>query len=483
MKKTLNINLILLTVLFLFTGFYSIAEVKLPSVLTSNMVLQRDHAITIWGWAVKGEKVIVTFNKLVKKTKPDAAGQWKVVFPAMQAGGGPLQLKVQGKNTITLDNILIGDVWICSGQSNMEMALNRVNNAEQEIAKADYPSIRLLHFPKNFQKEPASDVAKASWTACSPQSIPKFSAVGYFFGRYLNKELNVPIGLINTSWGGTNAEAWTSMDYLVKIPKYQNFPAELADKLKKTDSLSMARMKGPNDYHSSLFNGMINPLLNLAVKGAIWYQGESNAAEGMLYRTLFPNMIDCWRDKWHQPDMPFLYVQLANYTDELSEPGKSNWANLREAQLMTLNHPNTGMAVIIDIGEAKDIHPKNKQDVGYRLALNALKLVYGKDIVYCGPIYKSMEIEGDKIALSFNQIGKGLMAKEKYGYLKTFAIAGENKKFYWAKAEIKGDKVIVYSEMVAKPIAVRYAWADNPGEVNLYNKEGLPASPFRTDNW
>lgn len=483
MKKTLNINLILLTVLFLFPGFSSMAEVKLPSVLTSNMVFQRDHAITVWGWAAKGEKVIVTFNKLVKKTKPEASGQWKVVFPAMQAGGGPLQLKVQGKNTITLDNILIGDVWICSGQSNMEMALSRVNNAEQEIAKADYPSIRLLHFPKNFQKEPASDVANASWSVCSPQSIPKFSAVGYFFGRYINKEINVPIGLINTSWGGTNAEAWTSMDYLVKIPKYQYFPAELAERLKKTDSLSIAKLKGPNEYHSSLFNGMINPLLNLAVKGAIWYQGESNAGEGILYRTLFPNMIDCWRDKWHQPDMPFLFVQLANYTAELPEPGKSNWANLREAQLMTLNHPNTGMAVIIDIGEAKDIHPKNKQDVGYRLALNALKLVYGKDIVYCGPIYKSMQIEGDKIALSFDHVGTGLMAKEKYGYLKAFAIAGEDQKFYWAKAEIKGDKVIVYSDMVAKPAAVRYAWADNPGEVNLYNKEGLPASPFRTDNW
>ena len=486
MKKTLNINLILLAVLFLFPGFSSIAEVKLPSVLTSNMVFQRDHAITVWGWAVKGEKVTVTFNKLVKKTKPDAAGQWKVVFPAMQAGGGPLQLKVQGKNTITLDNILIGDVWICSGQSNMEMSVGgwgKVNDYLKEIENANYPSIRLLQFPKNLQKEPVENVDKASWAVCSSQSIPDFSAVGYFFGRYIYKEINIPIGLINTSWGGTNAEAWTSMDYLVKIPNYKNFPDELAKKLKRADSLTLAKMKSPNEIHSSLFNGMINPLLNLAVKGAIWYQGETNASEGILYRTLFPNMINCWRDKWHQPDMPFLFVQLANYKDEPSEPGKSNWASLREAQSMTLSLPNTGMAVIIDIGEAKNIHPKNKQDVGYRLALNALKVAYGKDIVYCGPIYKSMEIEGDKIALSFDHIGSGLMAKEKYGYLKAFAIAGDDKKFYWAKAEIKGDKVIVYSDKVTKPVAVSYAWADNPGEVNLYNKEGLPASPFRTDGW
>jgi sialate O-acetylesterase len=228
---------------------------------------------------------------------------------------------------------------------------------------------------------------------------------------------------------------------------------------------------------------MINPILNFVVKGAIWYQGESNAYEGRLYQTMFPNMIDCWREKWHQPDMPFLYVQLANYMDEPAEPGKSNWASLREAQLMTLKHPKTGMAVAIEIGDAKNIHPTNKQDVGYRLALNAFHLVYGKDIVYCGPIYKSMEVQGNKIAVSFTQLGSGLMAKDKYGYPKAFAIAGADQKFYWARAEIQGDKVVVWSEKASNPVAVRYAWADNPGDANLYNKEGLPASPFRTDNW
>lgn len=504
MKKTSNINLIrgqrakgkeqcalssllfALCFLFLFTGFSSMAEVKLPAVLTSNMVFQRDHEITVWGWATKGEKVSVTFNSLVKKTKADAAGKWKVVFPALKAGGGAMQMKVQGKNTITLDNILIGDVWVCSGQSNMSFPMagwGKPLNYQQEIANANYPNIRLLQFPNNLQKAPVEDVDKAKWDVCSPESVPGFSAVAYFFGRYIYKEINIPIGLINTSWGGTNAEAWTSMDWIVKLPQYKNWQTDMAEKLKKTDSLSLVKMKSPNDMHTSLFNGMINPLLNLAVKGVIWYQGESNTYDWKLYQTMFPNMIDCWREKWREPDMPFLYVQIANYTDELPEPGDSRWAKLREAQTMTLNHPNTGMAVTIDIGEAKDIHPKNKQDVGYRLGLNAMHLVYGKELVYSGPIYKSMEVEGNKIAVSFTQLGTGLMVKDKYGYPKSFAIAGADKKFYWAKAEIKGDKVIVSSEKVANPVAVRYAWADNPGDANLYNKEGLPASPFRTDGW
>jgi sialate O-acetylesterase len=365
----------------------------------------------------------------------------------------------------------------------MAWKVSQSNDATNEIAQANYPSIRLLNYPRNFQKEPVEDIEGASWAVCAPSNVGDFSAVAYFFGRTLFKETNIPIGLINTSWGGTNAEAWTSMDFLVKIEKYRNFPSELAENLKKTDSLTVARMKSPNSYHTSLFNGMINPLLNLGVKGAIWYQGESNAYEGILYRTLFPNMIECWRTKWKQPDMPFFFVQLANYMEDKPEPGESNWAKLREAQLMTLSYPNTGMAVIIDIGDAKDIHPKNKQDVGYRLALNALKMLYGKDIVFSGPIYKTMEINGDKVILSFNHTGSGLVAKDRYGYVKSFAVAGEDKKFYWAKAEIKDNKVIVSSDKVAKPVAVRYAWADNPADANLYNKEGLPASPFRTDSW
>ena len=482
MKKLSKLNLFLLTLLFLALSLSSVAEVKLSGVLTSDMVLQRDKPITIWGWAAKGEKVNVTFNNLTKKTKADASGEWKVVFPAMQAGG-PYELKAQGKNVITLDNILIGDVWVCSGQSNMGVTMKDINNSAKEIAGANYPNIRLFNLPRNMPPQPANDTKGGQWSMCTPDNIRGFSAVAYFFGRDVQKEIDVPIGLIHTSWGGSNAEAWTSMDWLVKLDKYKNYPAQLAETLKKTDSLTLARLKHPNGLHTSLFNGMINPLLKLAVKGAIWYQGESNAYEGRLYQTMFPNMIECWRTKWNQPEMPFLYVQLANYTDELPEPGKSNWANLREAQLLTLSHPNVGMAVTVEIGDAKNIHPTNKQDVGYRLALNALKLVYGKDIVYSGPIYKSMSVEGNKIAISFNHLGSGLMVKDKYGYPKSFAIAGADQKFYWAQAEIQGDKVVVSSPKVANPVAVRYAWADNPGDANLYNKEGLPASPFRTDNW
>jgi len=480
MKKIINIHVIILAVIFLALALPAHADVKLPGVLNNNMVFQRDQEIKIWGWADKGERISVTFNNIIRRTRPDASGKWMVIFPAMQAGG-PFQLKVQGRNTLTLDNILIGDVWICSGQSNMAMKVVNSNDAENEITQADYPYIRLFNYPRNFQREPVEDVENAKWTECSPSTVGDFSAVAYFFGRHIHKEIDVPIGLINTSWGGTNAEAWTSMDYLVKIDKYKNFPAELAENLKKTDSVTVARLKSPNVYHSALYNGMIHPLLNLAVKGAIWYQGESNAYEGMLYRSLFPNMIECWRDKWSQPEMPLFYVQLANYMEEVPEPAESRWANLREAQLLTLSLPNTGMAVIIDIGDAKDIHPKNKQDVGYRLALNALKTAYGKSLVYSGPIYRSMEVDGNKAILSFDHIGSGLIAKDKYGYLKAFSIAGQDKKFHWAKAEIKADKVIVYSENVPKPVAVRYAWADNPADANLYNKEGLPASPFRTD--
>jgi sialate O-acetylesterase len=446
---------------------------------SSDMVLQRDRAIVIWGWADKGERVSITFNNVTKKTKADAAGKWKLVFPEMKAGG-PYEMKVQGKNVISLNNILIGDLWICSGQSNMGVSVKNAKNPEKEIAEADYPSIRLLNVPRNMPTEPVDDIKNASWKTCSPETISGFSAVAYFFGRNIYKELNVPIGLIHTSWGGSNAEAWTSMDYLTKMDKYRSYPSVLAETVQKMESGVDVH---PNKVHTSLYNGMIHPLVELPVKGVIWYQGESNASEGKLYQTLFPNMIQCWRDKWKQPDLPFLFVQLANFTDELPEPGPSNWANLREAQLMSLSVPHTAMTVAIDVGEAKDIHPKDKQTVGDRLSRNALKLVYGKSIADSGPVYESMQQEGNKIVLTFKHVEGGLVAKDKYGYLKSFAVAGEDKKFYWAKAMIKDNQVVVYSDKVTNPVAVRYAWADNPGDANLYNSESLPASPFRTDEW
>lgn len=455
------------------------AEVRLAGIFSSDMVLQRNQNIVIWGWADKGERITVSFNDLTKKTRADGSGKWKVVFPQMQAGG-PYDLTVQGKDLITLNNILIGDIWICSGQSNMGMSVKNSKDAEKEITAANYSNIRLVTVPRVMPTEPVADIKDTSWKVCSPETVANFSAVAYFFGRNIFNEVNVPIGLINTSWGGTNVEAWTSMDYLTKVDKYRNYPAALAETMQQ--AVQGAEIH-PNKVHTSLYNGMIHPIIDLPVKGVIWYQGESNTYEGHLYRTLFPNMIQCWRDKWKQPDLPFLFVQLANFQQEPQEPGESNWARLREAQFMTLTVPSTGMAVAIDVGDANDIHPKDKQTVGHRLALNALKLVYDKPVADSGPTYVSMQAEGNKTILTFKNVEGGLVCKDKYGYLKSFAIAGPDKKFYWAKAMIKGDQVVVYSDKVANPVAVRYAWADNPADANLYNTEGLPASPFRTDDW
>lgn len=455
------------------------ADVKPAGIFSSDMVLQRDQNIVIWGWADKRERVSITFNQQTKKTRADASGKWKLVFPPMPAGG-PYDMKVQGKNVVNFRNILIGDLWVCSGQSNMGMSVKNSSNAEKEIAEANFPSIRLMSVPRNMPVKPVDDIQNASWKVCSPETIPGFSAVAYFFGRNVYNEIDAPIGLIHTSWGGTNVEAWTSMDYLTKVDKYRNYPSTLEETMAK---LEEGKEVHPNKVHTSLYNGMIHPIIDLPVKGVIWYQGESNGYEGILYRTLFPNMIKNWRDKWNQPNLPFLFVQLANYKEAPEEPADSNWGKLREAQLMTLAVPNTAMTVAIDVGDAKDIHPKDKQTVGYRLSRNALKLVYGKPVADSGPIYTSLQTEGDRIILNFKHVEGGLVAKDKYGYLKSFAIAGKDKKFYWAKAMIKDDQVVVYSDKVDNPVAVRYAWAENPGDANLYNTEGLPASPFRTDEW
>lgn len=455
------------------------ADVKPAGIFSSDMVLQRDHDIVIWGWADKGERVSIVFNGLTRKTRADASGKWKLVFPPMPAGG-PFDMKVQGKNLITLSNILIGDLWVCSGQSNMGWPVKESDNAEKEIAAANFPSIRLMTVQRNMPAEPVDDIEASGWKVCSPETIPGFSAVAYFFGRDVFKEVNVPIGLVHTSWGGTNVEAWTGLEYLTKVDQYKNYADELKEVKRK-----IAEGEGlhPNRVHTSLYNGMIHPITDLPVKGVIWYQGESNGNQGILYRTLFPNMIECWRDKWQQPDLPFLFVQLANFKEIPEEPGDSDWGKLREAQLMTLSVPNTAMTVAIDVGEANDIHPRDKQTIGYRLSRNALKLVYGKPVAGSGPIYSSMQVEGNKVILNFKHVEDGLVAKDKYGYLKSFAIAGKDKKFYWAKAMIRGDQVVVYSDKVSEPAAVRYAWADNPGDANLYNSAGLPASPFRTDDW
>ncbi len=484
------------------------ADVELPAVIGDNMVVQRHQRVPIWGTADAGEKVTVTFAGQQVTTTARSDGHWIVHLTAL-AAGGPYEMTVAGKNTVRLQNVLVGEVWACSGQSNMQWSVQASNNAQEEIAAADHPQMRLLTVPRVPASEPASDI-EAQWVVCSPQTVPGFSAVAYFFGREMQKELGVPVGLINTSWGGTPAESWTTRPTLEGDPDFapiverwnqarENYPEqkkkheEALAKWKEEAEKAKAEGKQPprqpgaplfeqKHYEpSALYNGMIAPLIPYAIRGAIWYQGESNAGRAYQYRKLFSAMIRDWRREWGQGAFPFLFVQLANFMAREAEPAESAWAELREAQSMTLRLPKAGQAVIIDIGEANDIHPKNKQDVGRRLALNALAIAHGRDIVYSGPVYRSMETEGDRIRLHFDHVGGGLVAKGG-GPLRGFAIAGEDRKFVWADAAIEGDSVVVHSEGVPNPVAVRYAWANNP-ECNLYNEEGLPASPFRTDSW
>jgi sialate O-acetylesterase len=490
------------------------ADVKLPKVIGDNMVVQRDIKIPIWGTADPGERVEVSLEDRHADATADAHGHWKAVLGALPAGG-PYELTIAGKNKITLKNVLVGEVWVCSGQSNMEMSVNRAMNAEQDIAAANYPKIRLFTVPKKVAETPLDDIAAGpnqtvQWVECSPQTVPGFSAVGYFFGRDLYKALDVPIGLIHTSWGGTPAESWTSKETLEADPELRPIAArwektlrdypEAKEKYEKqlaTWKEEAAKAKaegkpeprrpveplGPQHPHraAGLYNAMITPLVPYAVRGAIWYQGESNAGRAYQYRKLLPAMIRDWRKAWQNEEFPFLIVQLANFMQRAPEPGDSDWAELREAQLQTLSVPHTGLGVTIDIGEANDIHPKNKQDVGHRLALIAEATTYGKDVEYSGPSYASMHAEGSAIRLRFTHAGGGLVAK-RGDKLEGFAIAGKDRKFHWAEAKIDGDSVVVRSDQVADPVAVRYAWANNPA-TNLYNKAGLPASPFRTDDW
>lgn len=638
MKKKLSIFFIC-CFSFAISALY--AEVRLPHIFSDNMILQRDQPIKVWGWADKGETVEVSFLNQRKKVKADKTGKWELELAPI-VYGGPYIMEVKGKsNTITLKDILVGDVWLCSGQSNMEWTVNNVNNAAAEIANANYPQIRAFNVVKDLSLEPKTDL-NGSWEVCSPETVGNFSAVAYFFARKLNQELDIPIGIINSSWGGTDIETWTSPQAFAELPeifnerykniqitdydkfvienenrkkaylkalqndpgiseswfspsyntsswlkmetpklwenvlpdvdgiiwfKYTlNLPGDIegktatlqlgpiddndvtwvnGTKVGETEGYSVNRQYklsanmlkagansivvkvtdtgggggfggraedlwlevdgkkyplagewlyktavinkdfnyidiSPNMLPSLLYNAMINPITNFNIKGAIWYQGENNAFQAYKYRTLFPNMINDWRAKWNS-EFPFYWVQLANFMAKDDSPTDSQWAELREAQTMTLALPQTGEAVITDIGDAADIHPRNKQDVGLRLALNALNKDYGKkDIVYSGPTFKSMDINGNKAIIYFDNIGKGLYTTSKYGYVEGFAIAGADNNFEWAKAYIDGDKLIVYSDNISTPVSVRYSWSNNP-DVNLYNKEGLPAAPFRTD--
>ena len=474
------------------------ADVKLPAIFGDNMVLQGEAKIPVWGTADPGEKVEVRVSVPVVAADGKAAGQarqatadeqgrWKIVLDPLPAVDEAIGFVVTGKNKLTLENVIVGDVWVASGQSNMEWSVTRSDNAKEEIAAAKHPSIRLFQVRKTVASDaPAADVV-GKWVVCSPETIPGFSAVAYFFGREIQAVTRRPIGLIGTYWGGTPAEAWTSSEKLAADDRFDPILkrwAEIDAKAAAGESdASRQGALGPKHPHhpAGLFNGMIAPIVPFAIKGAIWYQGESNASRAYQYRHLFPAMITDWRERWEQGDFPFLFVQLANWRERKDQPAESDWAELREAQSMTLVLPNTGQAVIIDIGEAGDIHPTNKQDVGKRLALAALKVAYGKnDIVYSGPTFADATFGDGKAVLTFKNVGSGLEAKE--GSLKGFSLAGEDRVFKWADARIDGDKIVVTSMEVPNPVAVRYAWADNP-EATLYNAEGLPASPFRSDEW
>jgi len=651
----------IIKIVFLFLVIFAnsavFAKIELPKFFSDNMVLQRETDAAIWGKATpsKEVKIITSWDNKTYSVKADASGRWLVKVKTSQAGG-PYSISISDGKELKLSNILIGEVWLCSGQSNMEMPLagwGKINDYQAEIAAANHPQIRLLTVNTATSLTPLEDDVKSvrgGWQVCSPATIDNFSATAYFFGRTLNKSLNVPIGLINSSWGGTIIEAWISGESLDLVPDFTeslgkirasaaetNTEAEFAKKLREWEQTISAADKGfsgntalyaaanfddsgwktmdlpsywepkglpmfdgivwfrktidiPTEWKGKelelnldviddddityfngvkigetkgynvprkyivpaksvkagkavitirvsdpsgngglggspqslkiaakgvnqpislagawkyfasvnlreqapmprsnsnepnrvtvLYNAMINPLKNMAIKGAIWYQGESNADRAEQYKILMPLMISDWRKAFNN-DFPFYLVQLANYMAQKPEPSESNWAQLRDAQLQTLNLKKTGMAVTIDIGDGKDIHPKNKQDVGYRLALSALANTYGQNIAYSGPLYKSYKIEDNKIRISFTNTDKGLKTKGG-GALKGFAIAGPDKKFVWADAKIEGNEVVVSSPKIEFPIAVRYAWADNP-ECNLYNGADLPASPFKTD--
>jgi sialate O-acetylesterase len=474
------------------------AAVKPHGLFTDNAVLQQGVPVPVWGTASDGEKVTVKLNgQEVSTTAQD--GKWMVRLKPLKAGG-PFTLTIAGENTIELKNVLVGEVWICSGQSNMQRSVTQSANPQETAANSKDSMLRLFTVQRRAADAPESDLRQGNWSECAPDTVPSFSAVAYFFGRDLRKALNVPVGLISTNVGGTPAEAWTRRGVLESDPMLRgylerhelavkNYPQAL-ERFREAEAKAKAEGKQPPrppadpaqsaQRPCGLYNAMIAPLIPYAIKGAIWYQGESNAGRAYEYRTLFPAMIRNWREDWKQGDFSFLFVQLAPFMQIVSEPQESAWAELREAQLLTLKTPKTGMAVITDAGDPNDIHPKQKEPVGARLALAARRIAYGERIVHSGPIYRSMKVEGNKVTLTFNNVGGGLVAKD--GELKGFAIAGEDKKFVNAQAEIQGNTVVVWSSQIEHPVAVRYGWANCP-VVNLFNKAGLPASPFRTDDF
>ena len=499
------------------------AELKLPAIIGDNMVLQQKQANPVWGWDTPGTEVTVTFAGQTKTAKADEKGKWTVKLDAVPANAQPATITIKGSSTKELKNVLVGEVWICSGQSNMGFNLSSVWDADLDIAQAKFPQIRLISVPQVGTQEIQDDF-KGQWEECSPTNAGQFTAVGYHFGRVLHEMLGVPVGLIDNAWGGSACEAWVKRDLLEKDPRFaaiiarwkliessftqEAFDKQMAEYKVKAAAWFKARTeaakagtfftdlapRAPQNLMTgqgrpgNLYAGVLHPTIGYGIKGVIWYQGESNAGRAKEYRDLFPFMIEHWRKEWKQGDFPFYWVQLADYKPSQTWPADSDWAELREAQTLTMSKlPKTGQCVITDLGEANDIHPKNKRDVAERLARWALVNDYGQKLVYRSPELKDAKFDGGKALLTFDYAPQGLRTVDT-DEAKGFAICGEDKKWVWAKASIIGgskrgtNQIEVSAEGVVKPVAVRYAWADNP-VCNVFSAEGLPVTPFRTDDF
>lgn len=500
------------------------ADVVPASLFTDHMVLQQGMSVPVWGMASPGEKVTVTLGAQSQSATAGADGKWMVRLAELKAGG-PLELKIAGTNALTIKDVLVGEVWLCSGQSNMDFTVARTQkyyfagalNEAEEVAAANYPTVRMFKGDPQKKFEPQIS-APGEWKVCNPENVREMSAIGYFFARDLQKQLNVPVGIVCQSFGASCAEAWISREALTAEPKIKplldsfdekvrtyavelrrqprtsapavvEVPAAAAAGAATTGPASRPRRQ-PNrdpvqDQHNAtvMYNGMIAPVIPFAMRGVLWYQGESivGGAEGVKLYPLVQNaLIQDWRQRWGQGEFPFYIVQLAAHKAPATQPVQnSSIANVREAQQTVLALPNTGMAVTIDVGDAKDVHPKNKQAVGDRLMRIAMAKTYGRAMEYSGPMYESMQVNGNAIRVKFTHTEGGLVAKD--GALKQFMVAGKDGKFIWADAKIDGDSVVVSSPEVSEPAAVRYAWADNPVGCNLYNGAGLPAAPFGTD--
>lgn len=503
--------------------------VEIAGQFTDNAVLQRDKLAPIWGTGTRGEKVDVRFADQAMSTEVDGNGRWRVTLKEMPASKEGRTLEVIGSisGIATAKNILVGEVWLCSGQSNMELKVREILNAKDEVAAAAWPLIRHLGVPHEHAARPQPAMS-GTWKVCAPDTVGSMTAFGYFFAREISRTVDVPVGLVEADWGGTRIEPWITPDGFRSAPElaalnkqvdawdittaegnraWNDYIGQVKQWLPAAEAAVAARQTAPEvpqapfpenyvQAPTRLYNGMIHPLAPMALRGVLWYQGESNGSEGESYGSKFRALIHGWRKLFEQADLPFYWVQLANYRGP-SDPDKpwigDGWTGVREAQFKALAMPHTGMATIIDIGEINDIHPKNKQDVGKRLALWALSQDYGRSVVKSGPLYREHVIEGAAIRLRFDHVGSGLMIGEKKGLAPTvevkggrlawFAIAGEDKVWRKAEARIDGDSVVVSAPDVAKPAAVRYAFAMSPLGCNLYNREGLPASPFRTDDW